>query len=142
MRNFLCSCLWLEVHTHYSQLSLLLRHALSFLSVTKLSQPASPAGLSCLGDSIPSREQQLASLTHTFMESLPGYSNLPWHKAVGSAAQSVLAHRSNNLGNWGMTPLHTHAALISHRVLFRFTGAILFLTVFHGTGLNQMENPG
>lgn len=47
-------CLWLEVHTCYCQLSLLLRHVLSFLSVTKLSQPSPPTDLSCLGDLTPS----------------------------------------------------------------------------------------
>lgn len=53
----LCSRLWLEVHTHYGQLSPLLRHALSFLGVAKLPQPASPTGASCLGDPTPSRQE-------------------------------------------------------------------------------------
>lgn len=77
LKKFLCSSLWLEVHTHYGQSSLLLRHTLSFLGVTKLSQPASPNGFCCLGDPTPS-QQAAATLPSTHLH---GVSSRLWQPA-------------------------------------------------------------
>lgn len=142
LKNFLCSRLWLEVHTHFGQLSPLLRHALSFLSVTKPSQPASPTGFSCLGDLAPSRRAAAGLLyghLHGVLAGLQQPASL-WRSRDSST--KCTCHPSNKLGNCGTTPSHRCAAPISHRVAFRFRRAILLLTVSHGMGLNHLENPG
>lgn len=119
----------------------MLSHALSSLHATKLSQPASPNGFSCLGDPAPSWWAAAASLLHTFT-ALLSYSDLPQHKTLRWVAERALAHPSSNLRHCGTSPLHICAAQISHRVSFRSTGAKLFLTMSHGTGQNQLEYPG
>lgn len=112
LKNFLCSHLWWEVHIHYSQLSLLLRHALSSLHATKLSQPAAPNGFSCLGDPAPSWRAAIASLLHTF-------TGLCWATATCLSTKHSGERQKVPLPipptTWGTVEQH-HCIHVQHRI--------------------------
>lgn len=134
--------MWLEVPVHYSQLSLLLRHALSCLRVTKLSQPASPNGFSCLGDPAPSW-RAAAGLPFAHLHGVSAELQRPASaqscQVSGRKCPCPSLQQPQEL--WNNTTAYL-SAQISHRVPFRSTGAMLFLKMPHGTGPNQLENQG